>query len=106
MDLGSNLLRCVWWTWTKTEEDMEVVNRILRYLKMTPGRGLLYEKNDSRKVEIYTDVDWARDVSDRRSTSGYCSYVWGNLVTEKQETVSSLKEQCKIRIQSPSTWNL
>ena len=58
-----------------TEEDMEVVNRILKYKKMTPGRGLLYEKNDSRKVEIDSDAAWAGDVSDRRSTFAYCSYV-------------------------------
>ena len=53
-----------------TEEHMEAVNRILRYLKMTLGRVLL-----SNEVEVYSDVDWARDASDRRSTSGYCTYV-------------------------------
>ena len=64
-----------------TKEHMEAVNRILRYLKMTPGKGLLYKKNDTRDVEIFSDADWAGDMLDRRSTSGYCSYVWGNLVT-------------------------
>jgi hypothetical protein len=64
-----------------TEDHMAVVNRILRYLKMTPGRGLLYKKCDNRNIEIYTDADWAGNIIDRRSTSGYCSYVWGNLVT-------------------------
>ena len=42
-------------------------------------------------IKVYTDADRARDVTDRRSTSGYCSYVWGNLVTwrsEKQSVVS------------------
>ena len=33
-----------------TEEHMEVVNRIWRYLKMTPGKGLLYKKSDNRNV--------------------------------------------------------
>ena len=64
-----------------TKEHMEAVNRILRYLKMTSGKGLLYKKNDTRDVEIFSDADWAGDMLDRRSTSGYCSYVWGNLVT-------------------------
>ena len=68
-----------------TEEHMDAVNRILRYLKMTPGRGLLYKKSDNRNVEIYSDADWAGDILDRRSTSGYCSYVWGNLVTWKSK---------------------
>ena len=33
------------------------------------------------QVEIYIDADWAGSVTDRRSTSGYCTYVGGNLVT-------------------------
>ena len=32
-----------------TEEHMEAVNRILRYLK-TPGKGLLYKKTNSREI--------------------------------------------------------
>ena len=55
------------------EEHMEAVNRILRYLKMTPGRGLLYKTSDNRNVEVFSDADWAGDITDRRSTSGYYS---------------------------------
>ena len=33
------------------------------------------------EVEVYTNVDWAGSVMDRRSTSRYCSFVGGNLVT-------------------------
>ena len=64
-----------------TDDHMEVVNRILRYLKMTPGKGLLYKKCDNKNIEIYIDLDYTGDIIDRRSTSRYCSYVWGNLVT-------------------------
>ena len=63
------------------EEHMEVVNRILRYLKMTSGRGLLYKKSDNRNIEVLLDADWVGNISNRRSTSGYYSYVWANLVT-------------------------
>lgn len=58
---------------------------------MTPNKGLLYKKSDNRNVEIYSDANWAGDISDKRSTSGYCTYVWGNLVTwrsKKQPVVS------------------
>jgi len=64
-----------------TEDHLATVNRILRYLKMTLGRELLYKKCDNRNIKIYTDADWAGNIIDRRSTSGYCSYVWGNIVT-------------------------
>lgn len=40
------------------EEHMEAVMRILRYLKMKPGNGLLFKKSDSRDLEVYTDADW------------------------------------------------
>jgi hypothetical protein len=70
---------------------MEVVNRILRYLKGSPGRGLLYSKQGELQVECYTDTDWAGSLEDRRSTSGYCTFVGGNLVSwrsKKQSVVA------------------
>ena len=73
------------------EDHLEAVNRILRYLKMTPGHGLLFKKCENREIEIYTDASWAGELTERRSTTGYCSYVWGNLVTwrsKKQSVVS------------------
>jgi hypothetical protein len=36
---------------------MKAVNRILRYLKMTPDRGILYKKSDNRNVEFFLDVN-------------------------------------------------
>ncbi|RVW45480.1 Retrovirus-related Pol polyprotein from transposon TNT 1-94 [Vitis vinifera] len=59
-----------------TEEHMEAVYRILRYLKMTSGKGLFFRKTENRDTEVYSDADWARNIIDRRSTSGYCSFVW------------------------------
>jgi hypothetical protein len=63
------------------ESHMEVVYRILRYLKSSPGKGLLFSRHDHLKIEAYTDADWAGSIMDRRSTSGYCTFVGGNLVT-------------------------
>ena len=83
------------------EEHMEVVNKILRYLKITLGRGLLYKKNDNRDVEVFSDADWAGDVLDRLSTSGYCSYVWGNLVmwrSKKQPIVLRSNAKLEFRV--------
>ncbi|RVW27695.1 Retrovirus-related Pol polyprotein from transposon RE1 [Vitis vinifera] len=63
------------------ESHLEAVYKILRYSKGSPRRGLFFKKGDSKKVEIYTDADWAGSGKIRRSTIGYCTYVWGNLVT-------------------------
>ncbi|KAL6323210.1 hypothetical protein AAG906_029217 [Vitis piasezkii] len=41
-------------------------------------------------VKVYLDVDWVGAVNDRRSTSGYFTFVGGNLVTWKSKSVMSL----------------
>ena len=62
-------------------QHMEAVYRILKYLKGSPGRGILYQKNGHLDLMAYTDVDWAGDRHDRKSTSGCFTLVGGNLVT-------------------------
>ncbi|TYJ98049.1 reverse transcriptase [Cucumis melo var. makuwa] len=59
------------------EEHMEVVKRILKYLKTTSGKG--------------------------KSTTGYCTFVWGNLVTcrsKKQNVVSRSSAEAEYRAMS------
>ena len=68
-------------------EHLEAFFRILRYLKGSPGRGLLYKNHGHLQVEGYTDADWVGSVTDRRSTSGYCTFVGGNLVGEAKNRV-------------------
>ncbi|RVW62615.1 Retrovirus-related Pol polyprotein from transposon RE1 [Vitis vinifera] len=66
------------------EQHMNAVMRILRYLKNAPGKGILFTKNvNHQSIEVYTDADWAGAVDDRRSTSGYFTFVGGNLMTWK-----------------------
>lgn len=63
------------------EVHLEFVYKILRYLKGSLGRGLLFKKNEGRNAEVFTDVDWAGSIKDRRLTTKYCTYVWEILVT-------------------------
>ncbi|KAG8488956.1 hypothetical protein CXB51_016958 [Gossypium anomalum] len=88
-----------------TDKDGEEIDRgryqrILRYLKGTPGKGLRFKKDVNRSIEVYTNADWAGVVNDRRSTSGYCSYVWGNLVpwrSKKQSVVARSSAEAEYR---------
>ena len=57
------------------EKHLKAVYRILRYLKGNPGIGLYFKRTEDRGIEAYYDADWAGTISDRRSTSGYCSLV-------------------------------
>ncbi|WJZ88004.1 hypothetical protein VitviT2T_007342 [Vitis vinifera] len=83
------------------EQHMNVVMRILRYLKNAPGKGILFAKNiDHQSIEVYIDADWAGAVDDRRSTSGYFTFVGGNLVTwksKKHNVVARLSAEAEFR---------
>ena len=83
------------------EQHMNAVIRILRYLKSAPGKGVLFTKNANyQSIEAYTDADWAGDVGDRRSTSGYFTFVGGNLVTwrsKKQNVVARSSAEAEFR---------
>ena len=81
-------------------DHLEAVNRILRYLKGTPGRGLLFESNKHLVIDGYCDADWASCLDDRRSTSGFCVFVGGNLVSwrsKKQAVVSRSTAEAEYR---------
>ncbi|PNX67846.1 putative copia-type protein, partial [Trifolium pratense] len=59
-----------------------------------------FARSTNREIEIFTDADWAGSVTDRRSTSGYCTFVWGNLVTwrsKKQPVVSRSSAEAEFR---------
>ncbi|KAB2615107.1 hypothetical protein D8674_021695 [Pyrus ussuriensis x Pyrus communis] len=72
-----------------TIEHLNLVKRILRYLRGSVGRGILMTKNDHTHIMGYCDGDWAGNAIDRKSTSGHCTFVGGNLVTwkSKKQTV-------------------
>lgn len=57
-----------------TEIHLMAVKRIMRYVKGTYNSGVKYTRqNRSRQCELigFTDSDYAGDVDDRRSTTGY-----------------------------------
>jgi transposase InsO family protein len=79
---------------------MDAVERILRYLKSAPGKGLLFSNHGQLKVEGYTDADWAGSADDRKSTAGYFTFVGGNLVTwrsKKQQVVARSSAEAEFR---------
>lgn len=83
------------------EQHMSAVMQILRYLKSAPGKGILFSKStDCQKIEAYTNADWAGCIDDRRSTSGYFTFIGGNLVTwrsKKQNVVARSSAEAEYR---------
>jgi len=55
--------------------------RILVYIKSSPEKGLLYKKHRHVRIFGYSDSGYAGNKGDRKSTTGYCTFVGGNLMT-------------------------
>ncbi len=58
-------------TQTPQKSHLDVVKRILRYIKHILQCGIFYEAKSQLQVHGYTDANWASNVLDRRSTSGF-----------------------------------
>ena len=68
-----------------SEDHMNTVLQILRYLKSFSGKGLMFKKCNHLNINGYTDVDWAGNTIDRRFAPEYFTFVEGNLVTWKSK---------------------
>ena len=52
---------------------------------------VFYNNHGHNKIECFSDADWVGSKENKRSTSGYCVFVRGNLVSwksKKQSVVS------------------
>lgn len=77
---------------------MMVVKHLLSYLQGTKHLGITITPSDYRSITCYTNADWASCPDDRRSTSGFCTFLSTNLISwhsSKQKVVprSSAKSE-------------
>ncbi|WCJ28653.1 Retrovirus-related Pol polyprotein from transposon RE1 [Euphorbia peplus] len=96
-----------------TEIQMNAALHVLKYLKGTHKKGLLYPSGvnlqmkaycrndyDEMIMEAFTDADWARCPETRRSVGGYCILLGHALVSwkaKKQATVSKSSAEAEYR---------
>ncbi|KAK2974562.1 hypothetical protein RJ640_002471 [Escallonia rubra] len=89
-----------------TVKHWAALEQILCYLKGAPGLGLLYSNHGHSYIECFSDADWAGSKLDRKSTTGYCVFVGGNLVSwksKKQSVVSRSSAESEYRAMAQST---
>ena len=63
----------------------------MRYLKGTIDFGLYYDGSHEHRLYGYTDADWARSISDRKTTSGGCYSLGSAMISwfsRKQSSVA------------------
>ncbi|KAL6316280.1 hypothetical protein AAG906_017911 [Vitis piasezkii] len=83
-----------------TDLHWKASKRLLRYLKGTMHYGLFITLASQLDLVAYSDVDWASNPDDRKSTSGCCIYLGSSLVSwgaKKQSVVShsSTESECR-----------
>jgi len=91
------------------ERHLQTINRIIQYLKASPGKGLLFRKRENLSMKIYTDADYARSIVDKRSTTGHCIFLGRNLVTwrsKKQNVVARSSAEAKFRVMAQGVCEL
>ncbi|KAJ9678523.1 hypothetical protein PVL29_020646 [Vitis rotundifolia] len=82
------------------------LEQILCYMKKAPGLGILYSSQGHTHIECFSYVDWAGSKFDRRSTTGYCVFLGGNLVackSKKQSVVSRSSVESEYRALAQAT---
>ena len=71
------------YTTQPTDQHWKAVKHILRYLAGTVNYGLLYRRDNPIECYGYSDADFAEDLDDRKSTSGYIFKIGGAPVIRK-----------------------
>ena len=82
-----------------TDIHLTAAKHILRYVRGTIDHGLFYTPGPI-SLSTFSDVDWAGDPNDRRSTLGLLVFLGNNPITwsaKKQLTVSRSSTEAKYR---------
>ena len=85
------------------------VIRILCCIKGTLGQGVLYENRGHTHIIGYCDEEWAGLPTNRHSTSRYCVFIGGNLISwksKKQDVVVKFSAEVKYQAMDLATCKL
>ena len=79
---------------------LDAAHKVLRYLKQSPGQGILLSTSSAIQLHAYCNVDWARCRDTPRSVTSYCILLGKSPIswkTKKQTTVSRSSAEAEYR---------
>ncbi|PKU70208.1 Retrovirus-related Pol polyprotein from transposon TNT 1-94 [Dendrobium catenatum] len=91
-----------------TEQDFNSLKRLLRYIKGTYHCGIPITRGNLL-LTSYSDSDWASDTQDRKSITGFCTYLGTTLVSwcvKKQVTIAKSSTEAEYRSLASATSDL
>ena len=75
----------------------------------TISHGIMFTPATLLNLEGFSDADWVSNIDDRKSVSGICIFLSGNLITwssKKQQVVARLSTESEYRALSSTTTEL
>lgn len=83
--------------------------RVVKYLKGSPGQGILLTANDDLHLTAYSDADWSKCPLTRKSLSSYVVFLGDSAIswkTKKQKRVSLSSAEAEYRAMTLATKEL
>ena len=87
----------------------QAATKVLRYLKSSPAKGILFSASSNLKLYVFADSDWARCPTTRKSITGFCVVLGASLISwksKKQNTVSRSSTEAEYRALASLTCEL
>ncbi|XP_024965192.1 uncharacterized protein LOC112505527, partial [Cynara cardunculus var. scolymus] len=88
------------------QSHLNLALRILRYLKLSPGKGVSFIRSENFSLSAYVDADWGKCLSSRRSVTGFCIFLGNSMLSwksKKQSTVSRSSAESEYRAMATVT---